>query len=72
MLRNMIKTGKEIHLKKRPSVYAKLGNCEIAKVEIPELKEEGEFLVQNIWMSVDPFSKNYMIKGKIEQCHHLN
>jgi NADPH-dependent curcumin reductase CurA len=30
---------------------------------VPEVKEQGEFLVHNIWMSLDPFMRIYMIKG---------
>ena len=48
---------KEIHLKNRPSGYADK-DFEIVEVEIPEVKKEGEFLVRNIWMSVDPFFEN--------------
>jgi NADPH-dependent curcumin reductase CurA len=29
---------------------------------VPEIKKEGEFLVRNIWMSVDPFMRIYMVK----------
>ena len=56
--------GKEIHLKNRPSGYADIEDFEIVEVEIPEVKKEGEFLVRNIWMSVDPFLRIYMVKGK--------
>jgi hypothetical protein len=63
-LRNETKVGKEIHLKSRPSGYANTKDFEIVEVEIPEAKEEGEFLVQNIWMSIDPFLRIYMVKGK--------
>jgi NADPH-dependent curcumin reductase CurA len=35
----------------------------LVKVELPELKKEDEFLVRNIWMSVDPFMRIYMVKG---------
>ena len=51
---------KEIHLKNRPSGYADK-DFEIVEVEIPEVKKEGEFLVRNIWMSVDPFLRIYMV-----------
>lgn len=36
---------------------------ELVNVEVPDLKEEGDFLVRNIWMSVDPFLRIYMTKG---------
>jgi NADPH-dependent curcumin reductase CurA len=32
---------------------------ELAKVDVPEPKE-GEFLVHNIWMSVDPYMRGRM------------
>jgi len=63
-LTNKTKIGKEIHLKNRPSGYADVEDFEIVNVDIPELKEEGEFLVRNIWMSIDPFLRIYMVKGK--------
>lgn len=34
---------------------------EIGKVDVPEPKE-GEFLVRNIWMSVDPYMRGRMAK----------
>jgi NADPH-dependent curcumin reductase CurA len=55
--------GKEIHLKKRPSGFVTEDNFELVEVEVPEIKKEGEFLVRNIWMSVDPFTTIYMKKG---------
>lgn len=59
---------KEIHLKNRPSGYADK-DFEIVEVEIPEVKKEGEFLVRNIWMSVDPFLRIYMVNGKVKHYH---
>ena len=32
-------------------------------VTIPELKKEGRVLVRNIWMSLDPFLRIYMVGG---------
>ncbi len=55
--------GHEIRLKKRPVGSVKVGDFELVKVEIPEIKEEGDFLVRNIWMSIDPFLRIYMVKG---------
>ena len=54
---------KEIHLKRRPTGFVKEGDFELVEVTLPELKKEGEFLVRNIWMSVDPFLRIYMVKG---------
>jgi NADPH-dependent curcumin reductase CurA len=55
--------GKEIHLKRRPTGFVNEDDFELVEVEVPEIKKEGEFLVRNIWMSVDPFLRKYMIKG---------
>ncbi|WP_458719688.1 NADP-dependent oxidoreductase [Candidatus Nitrosocosmicus sp. R] len=55
--------GHEVHLKKRPSGSVKVEDFELVTVEIPDLKEEGDFLVRNIWMSIDPFLRIYMVKG---------
>jgi NADPH-dependent curcumin reductase CurA len=55
--------GKEIRLKKRPAGFVTEDNFELAEVEIPEIRKEGEFLVRNIWMSVDPFMRIYLTKG---------
>ncbi|HKU83913.1 MAG TPA: NADP-dependent oxidoreductase [Candidatus Nitrosocosmicus sp.] len=55
--------GHEVHLKKRPIGSVKVEDFELVKVEIPDLKEEGDFLVRNIWMSIDPFLRIYMVKG---------
>src|SRR5919108_4930396 len=55
--------GKEIHLKKRPAGFVTEDDFELVEAEIPEIKKEGEFLVRNIWMSVDPFMRIYMVKG---------
>jgi NADPH-dependent curcumin reductase CurA len=52
--------GKEIHLKKRPSGFVAVDDFE---VEVPKVSKEGEFLVRNIWMSIDPFLRIYMVKG---------
>src|SRR5919202_3606318 len=56
-------TGKEIHLKKRPEGFVTEDDFELVKVEIPRIVKEGEFLVRNIWMSVDPFMRIYLTKG---------
>lgn len=61
-LKNKI-IGHEVHLKKRPAGSVKVEDFELVKVEIPDLKEEGNFLVRNVWMSIDPFLRIYMVKG---------
>src|ERR671923_1387497 len=55
--------GKEIHLRKRPAGFVREDDFELADVEIPKIKKVGEFLVRNIWMSVDPWMRIYMTKG---------
>jgi len=55
--------GKEIYLKKRPAGFVTEDDFELVEAEIPEIKKEGEFLVRNIWMSVDPFIRIYIDKG---------
>jgi NADPH-dependent curcumin reductase CurA len=55
--------GKEIHLRKWPAGFVTEDDFELVEVEIPEIKKEGEFLVRNIWMSVDPWVRIYMTKG---------
>ena len=54
---------KEIHLKKWPAGFVTEDDFELVEVEVPEIKKEGEFLVRNIWMSVDPWMRIYMTKG---------
>jgi NADPH-dependent curcumin reductase CurA len=55
--------GHEIHLKTRPTGSVRVEDFELVMVEIPSLKEEGDFLVRNVWMSIDPFLRIYMVKG---------
>ncbi|WP_397599686.1 NADP-dependent oxidoreductase [Silvanigrella sp.] len=50
---------KEIHLASRPIGLPKLNDFIIVEKKIPEVKEE-EVLVQNIWMSVDPYMRGRM------------
>ena len=49
----------EIHLKERPIGVPTNENFELAEVQIPEPRY-GEFLVRNIWMSVDPYMRGRM------------
>jgi NADPH-dependent curcumin reductase CurA len=44
----------EVHLKERPVGMPTNENFEIVEVQIPEARD-GEFLVRNIWMSVDRY-----------------
>ena len=37
-------------------------NFKLVRVEIPEPTKEGEFLIRNIWMSVDPYMRGRMRK----------
>ena len=55
--------GHEVRLKNRPAGSVKVDDFELVNVEIPDLKEEGDFLVRNVWMSIDPFLRIYMVKG---------
>jgi len=49
----------EIHLKQRPVGMPTENDFQPVKVDVPELKN-GEFLVSNIWMSVDPYMRGRM------------
>jgi NADPH-dependent curcumin reductase CurA len=53
----------EIHLKQRPIGMPTESNFELVKVNISDLKD-GEFLVRNIWMSVDPYMRGRMKESK--------
>jgi NADPH-dependent curcumin reductase CurA len=55
--------GQEIHLKQYPSGIPTEEIFEVVDVNIPEPKE-GEFLVKNIWMSVDPYMRGRMRSPK--------
>jgi len=48
------RVGYEIHLKERPLGIASKNNFELVRVRVPDLKQ-GQFLVRNVWMSVDPY-----------------
>ncbi|MCB2049999.1 MAG: NADP-dependent oxidoreductase [Novosphingobium sp.] len=47
---------REIRLKERPQGHLKADNFEVAEVSLPPLGE-GDILVRNIWMSVDPYMR---------------
>ena len=57
------KYSREILLRERPVGMPTSENFELAEVEVPELTE-GEFLVRNIWMSVDPYMRGRMTERK--------
>jgi len=52
-------TGQEMRLKKYPKGMPTEDIFELAKVDIA-VPKEGEFLVRNIWMSVDPYMRGGM------------
>ena len=59
----MIRVSREIHLKQRPVGIPTKNDFELVKVNVPDPKE-GEFLVRNIWMSVDPYMRGRMRETK--------
>ncbi len=54
---------REIHLKSRPQGIPKPENFETVEVDVPS-PAEGEFLVKNEWLSVDPYMRGRMKDGK--------
>src|ERR687891_128406 len=50
---------REIHLKRRPVGMPTENDFQLVTVNIPDVKD-GEFLVRNIWMSVDPYMRGRM------------
>jgi NADPH-dependent curcumin reductase CurA len=54
---------REIHLKQRPVGMPTENDFELVKVNVTDPKE-GEFLVRNIWMSVDPYMRGRMRETK--------
>jgi NADPH-dependent curcumin reductase CurA len=58
---------------KRPIGFVNEDDFELVEVKVPGIIREGEFLVRNIWMSIDPFMRIYMDKGsKIRPPIELN
>jgi NADPH-dependent curcumin reductase CurA len=53
------KVGHEIHLKQFPVGLPTENNFGFVRVSVPAAKE-GEFLVRNMWMSVDPYMRGRM------------
>ncbi|MGA2027893.1 MAG: NADP-dependent oxidoreductase, partial [Syntrophobacteraceae bacterium] len=56
-------TSREIRLKKRPAGMVSEDDFNLVEVEIPE-PGEGEVLIRNIYMSVDPYMRGRMNAGK--------
>lgn len=54
---------KQIQLKSRPEGLPNASHFVEAEVTLPEIKK-GEFLVKNLWMSVDPYMRGRMIDRK--------
>lgn len=52
-------TNREIHLAARPVGEAVLTDFELASTELPDL-QDGQVLVRNTWMSVDPYMRGRM------------
>jgi NADPH-dependent curcumin reductase CurA len=55
--------GHEIRLKSRPVGMPTAENFEYAEAQVPEPKD-GEVLVRNVWMSVDPYMRGRMMDRK--------
>ena len=64
----MVRVSREIHLKQRPLGIPTENDFELVKVNVPDPKE-GEFLVRNIWMSVDPYMRGRMRETKRSYIH---
>lgn len=56
-------TSREIRLKSRPEGLPTAANFELASVELPD-PAEGQLLIKNIYMSVDPYMRGRMIDRK--------
>ncbi len=54
---------REIHLKSRPQGVPKPENFQLAEVDVPQ-PGNGEILVLNEWISVDPYMRGRMKEGK--------
>ena len=57
------KVSKEISLTEYPYGMPTENNFKLVQVHISEPTKEGEFLVRNIWMSVDPYMRGRMREG---------
>jgi len=54
---------REIHLRSRPHGVPRKDNFNLVTVEVPE-PGPGQFLVRNVWMSVDPYMRGRMYDRK--------
>lgn len=52
-----------IRLRERPQGMPAEQNFELAEIELPKVGD-GEFLVRNIWMSVDPYMRGRMVERR--------
>jgi NADPH-dependent curcumin reductase CurA len=59
----MARTAREIQLAARPSGEPQLSDFRLAEVEVPD-PQEGEVLVRNLMMSVDPYMRGRMSERK--------
>jgi NADPH-dependent curcumin reductase CurA len=53
----------EVHLKRRPVGMPVEGDFEVVEASMPE-PADGEFVVRNIWMTVDPYMRGRMTERK--------
>ena len=56
----MAQVNREIHLKSRPNGMPSAANFALVETPIPK-PGAGQFLVRNVWMSVDPYMRGRMI-----------
>lgn len=56
-------TTREIRLKSRPIGMPRLENFELVETELPR-PADGQFVVRNLWMSVDPYMRGRMMDRK--------
>ena len=59
----MAEVSREIHLRSRPAGMPTADNFELVEKPIPEVSP-GQFLVRNVWMSVDPYMRGRMMDRK--------
>ncbi|HYD49716.1 MAG TPA: NADP-dependent oxidoreductase [Terriglobales bacterium] len=59
----MTQRNREIHLKSRPVGMPTAENFELVETEMPR-PGRGQFLVRNLWMSVDPYMRGRMMDRK--------
>jgi len=56
----MANVQREVHLKNRPTGMPTAASFEIVEKHIPE-PGQGQFLIRNVWMSVDPYMRGRMM-----------